>query len=177
MRKYLTNRHFLLGLFLITIFSCYQSKLSDVIVIKFDTKLIDSLKKNSDTIYNQVIRRTDFYDMDYYINKGDSITTKILKDSLGNVVGLNSSKNGRVLFASEYYSNGQLKGKTQFLNGKIEGPALYFYSDGRIKGIGQWHDYKQLGVWKDYDEQGRLEKITNYDDSGNIIRTELIRKE
>jgi len=59
----------------------------------------------------------------------------------------------------------------------VNAKKTYFYSDGRIKSTGQWHDYKQWGVWKNYDEQGKLEKITNYDDSGNINSTELIRRE
>ena len=76
-------------------FSCKQSKLSDIEIIKFNPKIIDSLKQASDTSYNEIIGASDFYAADYYITRKDTITTKILKDSLGHVVAVNKSKNGR----------------------------------------------------------------------------------
>jgi antitoxin component YwqK of YwqJK toxin-antitoxin module len=169
-------RHFL-AISLILASSCKQSKLSSIEVIKFNPKIIDSLKQASDTSYTEIIGRSDFYTADYYISKRDSITTKILKDSLGHVVAVNKSKNRQTLFAAEYYTNGQLIGQTKFISGKIDGPALYYYANGRTRSIGQWHDFKQSGTWKDYDEQGRLEKITHYNDDGKIIKTELYGKE
>ena len=168
----MTTKH-LLGLFLIVACSCKQSKLSDIEVIKFNPKIIDSLKQASDTSYTEIIGASDFYTADYYITRKDSITTKILKDSLGNVAAINKSKNSQTFFAAEYYINGQLVGQTKFISGKVDGPATYYYANGRIKSIGQWHDFKQSGTWKDYNVQGKLEKITHYNDDGKIVKTEL----
>ena len=172
----MTIRHFL-ALSLILALSCNQSKLSDSEVIKFNPKIIDSLKQVSDTSYTEIIGRSDFYTADFYITKRDALTTKILKDSLGHIVAVNKSKNGQTLFDAEYYTNGQLIGQTKFFLGKVDGPATYYYANGRIRSIGQWHDFKQSGTWKYYDEQGRLEKITQYNVDGKIIKAELYGKE
>lgn len=161
--------------FIITLFSCKQRESSAVEIIKFDNKLIDTLKKISDTTYSTFIGSHDFYSADFYVIKKNSTITKILKDSLGRVVGLNKSKNGMTTFAAEYYPNGQLMGKIQFNSGTIDGPAVYYYSDGRIKSIGLWHDFAQVGVWKSYKENGELQTIINYDSSGKIIMTAVVK--
>ena len=172
----MTIKYFL-AFSLILASSCKQSKLSDIEVIKFNPKIIDSLKQASDTSYTEIIGASDLYTADYYITRKDTITTKIFKDSLGHVVAVNKSKNGKTLFAAEYYINGQLVGQTKFISGKVDGPATYYYANGRIRSIGQWHDFKQSGTWKDYNKQGELEKITHYNNDGKIIKTELYRKE
>jgi len=161
--------------FIITLFSCGQRETSAVEIIKFDNKLIDTLKTTSDTSYSTFIGRHDFYSADFYVINKDSMITKILKDSLGNVVGLNKSKNGVTMFAAEYYPNGQLIGKTQFKPGTIDGPAIYYYSDGRIKSKGQWHDYAQVGIWKNYKENGELQATIYYDSSGKIIKADSLK--
>jgi hypothetical protein len=136
---------------------------------------IDTLKATSDTTYSSFIGRNDFYTADFYVTKKDSVITKILKDSLGNVVGINKSKNGIVQFAAEYYPNGQIIGKTQFKPGTLDGPATYFYPDGRISSKGQWHHYAQVGIWKEYKENGKLVATIYYDSSGKIIKTDSIK--
>lgn len=160
---------------IIILVSCRQWETSAIEIIKFDNKLIDTLKATSDTTYSTFIGRHDCYSADFYVLKKDSFITKILKDPLGNVVGLNKSKNGVIVFAAEYYSNGQQIGKTQFKPGTIDGPAIYFYSDGRIKSKGQWHDYAKVGIWKNYKENGELQATIYYDSSGNIIKTDSIK--
>src|SRR5690348_16245787 len=138
--------------------SCNLKETSNIEVIKFDNKIIDTLTKSSDTAYSTFIGRHDFYTEDVYLNKKDSLVTKIFKDSLGNVVGINKSKNGIIIFAAEYYPNGQLIGKTQFKSGIVDGPATYYYPNGRINNIGRWHNYRQVGVWKTYEETGKLKE-------------------
>jgi antitoxin component YwqK of YwqJK toxin-antitoxin module len=154
--------------------SCNQKETSNIEVIKFDNKIIDTLTKTSDTTYSTFIGRYDFYTEDVYANKKDSLVTKILKDSLGNVVGINKSKKGIVILAAEYYTNGQLKGKTQFKPGIIDGPATYYYPNGRVRSIGQWHNYRQVGIWKNYEETGELKETIYYDSSGNILKTDSL---
>jgi antitoxin component YwqK of YwqJK toxin-antitoxin module len=161
--------------FIIILFSCKQREISAIEIMKFDDRLIDTLKKTSDTTYSNFIGRHDFYTADFYVIKKDSVITKILKDSVGNVVGLNRSKNGIVFFAAEYYPNGQIIGKTQFKLGTVDGPATYYYSDGRIKSKGQWHDYAQVGIWKDYKENGELQATIYYDTNGKIIKTDSLK--
>lgn len=152
-------------------FSCKQSKNSDIEVIKFDTKIIDSLKNASDTIYTKILKGSDWYSADYYINLKDSIENKIFKDSSGNIVALIEQKKGADIFAAEYYPNGQLMGKMQYKDGKVEGIATYYYSDGRIKETGELYNDKEIGIWKDYNTKGELHKTTIYDNDGNYIET------
>jgi len=156
---------------IIILFSCKQSTLSDIEVIKFNTKTIDSLKNTSDSIYTKILKRSDWYSADYYINMKDSITNRIFKDSIGNVVAFTEQKNGINIFAAEYYSNGQIIGKMQFKNGEIDGLATYYYPDGRIKETGEYHNMKETGIWKDYNSKGELQKTMHYDKDGNIVET------
>ena len=165
------------GLIFSFLISCQSSEHSKIEVIKFDPRLIDTLTKDSDTSYTEFIGSEDLYSADYYITKSDSLVTKILKDSVGNVIGLNKSRKGEVFFAAEYYPNGQIIGKTDFPPGKVDGSATYYYPDGRIKSTGQWHDFKQTGIWKEYTEQGQLREVVHYDNDGNIIKTDKIQNE
>ncbi len=167
-------RLFLLFLLLLN-FSCRQKETSGIEVIKIDKKFIDSLHNISDTTYTTFIGRHDFYTADFYVTYKDSLLTKVLKDSLGNVVGLNKSKEGVVFFAAEYYPNGQLIAKTDFKPGTVDGPATYYYPDGRIKSTGLWRNYAQVGIWKNYNENGELKEVVHYDDKGYIIKTDTVR--
>ena len=126
------NRLFLFSS-IVLIFSCRQKETSGIEVIRFDKKLIDTLQLSSDTTYTEFMGRHDFYSAHFYVTYRDSMVTKVLKDSLSNIVGLNRSRNGVVFFAAEYYPNGQLIGRTEFKKGMIDGPATYYYPDGRIK--------------------------------------------
>lgn len=155
--------------------SCKQREISQIEIIKFDKNLIDSLIKSSDTMYSSFIGRHDFYSEDFYIKKEDSLITQIIKDSLGNVVALGKTKNGVTFFAAEYYTNGQMIGKTKFRPGTVDGPATYYYPDGRIKSKGQWSNYAQVGTWKIYKENGELKATDYYDSNGNLLKTDSIK--
>src|SRR4030095_13953261 len=85
------------------LFSCKQSKNRSAIeIIKFDPHIVDSLKQASDTVFTKIIGRKDFYYSDNYANRKDNSSAKILRDSIGNVVGFNKGIDGRVYFAAEY---------------------------------------------------------------------------
>lgn len=161
--------------FIITLFSCKQEETSAIEIIKFDNRLIDTLTITSDTTYSTFIGRQDFYSADFYVTNKDSLITKILKDSLGNIVGVTKSKNGVTMFAAEYYPNGQLIGKTEYMPGAAGGAATYYYPDGRIKSTGQWQNHVQVGTWKNYEENGRLNEIVYYDSSGDVIKTDSLK--
>ena len=83
----MTVRHTLLYIPLLFL-SCNYKEISPIEVIKFDKRLIDTLVSVSDTSYSTFIGRNDYYTIDFYLTKRDSLITKILKDSLGNVVGV-----------------------------------------------------------------------------------------
>ena len=170
-------KHFILSGLLLFIQSCGQTKLSDIEVIKLDTKVIDDLKRTSDTAYTEEIGRADFFTVDYYINYKDSVTTKILKDSLGNVVGLNKSKNDKVFLVAEYFPNGQIKRKLREIkNGELDGLTRYYYEDGRIRSEGQFKNGLWSGQWKEYDKDGHLISIDEYGEGNvNPIKTTKVK--
>jgi antitoxin component YwqK of YwqJK toxin-antitoxin module len=165
-----------LGLFLFFLMSCGQTKLSDIEIIKFDPKTITDLKQTSDTIYTEHIGRTDFYTADYFVNRKDSIITKLFKDSIGNVVAYNKTKNDKVFFAIEYFPNGQARGKLpEKTNGEYNGQVRYYYEDGRVKSEGQFKKGLWSGEWKNYDKDGHLISIDDYGDGNvNPIKTTKI---
>ena len=171
------SRKLFLGLATIFLLSCSQPSLSNIEIIKFNPKIIDSLKNSSDTMYTENFEEGDFRTIDYYITVEEDLVTKVLKDSMGNIVGLNKSRNGTVFFTAEYYPNGQLIGKTHFVPGKIDGPATYFYPDGRVRSLGQWKEFKMYGIWKNYYDNGELKEIVEYDSTGNIVKQETFDKE
>jgi antitoxin component YwqK of YwqJK toxin-antitoxin module len=164
------------GLILILV-SCGQTKKSDIEVIKFDTEIINDLNKSSDTVYSEHIGRTDFFTVDYYVNSEDSVTTKLFKDSIGNVVAYNKTKNNKVFFVIEYFPNGQVRGKLpEKIDEEYNGPARYYYEDGRVKSEGQFKKGLWSGEWKNYDKNGNLISIDDYGD-GNInpVRTTEVK--
>ena len=154
------------------IISCNEHEVSDIEVIKFNMRIIDSLRSVSDTSFTELTGRSDFFTTEYYINRRDTTQTKIYKDSAGNVVGIIKSKHDIRHFSAEYYPNGQLRGKTDFSHGKVDGPATYYYQNGRIKSVGKWADYKKVGIWKEYSESGALKVVIHYDNNGQMIKTE-----
>lgn len=161
------NQATTIGLLLL-LMSCRQTKLSDIEVIKFDPETITNLEKTSDTIYTEHIGRADFYTADYFINRKDSVITKLFKDSIGNVVGYNKTKNGKVFFAMEYFLNGQARGKLPVkINGDYNGQVRYYYEDGRVKSEGQFKNGLWSGEWKNYDKDGHLISIEDYG-NGNV---------
>ena len=168
------NKIILVALLLISFCSCKQKKLSNIEVIKLDTTFIDSLRRASDKYYTHVIGGNEFYFEDFYHNFKDSTKTKIFKDSLNNIVWVKKYKNWVIFFSAEYYPNGQLKGKTKFPPGKVDGPATYYYPDGRVRSEGQWHNHRQVGTWMNYNDKGELEKIEYYDNYGKNIRADSI---
>jgi len=157
----------LFGLIL-TLVSCGQTKKSDIEVIKFDTDILNDLNKSSDTVYSKHIGRADFFTVDYYVNREESVTTKLFRDSNGNVVAYNKAKNNNVFFAIEYFSNGQVRGKLpEKIDGEYNGFARYYYEDGRVKSEGRFKKGLWSGKWKNYDKNGKLISIDDYG-SGNI---------
>lgn len=148
--------------------SCGQEKLSDIEVIKFDNKIIQELNAKSDTLYSKVVENYEIHSIDYYLNNQDSVVTKIFKDSSDNVIAITKSKKDELLYAAEYYPNGQLRGKLPpEKNGKLEGHGRYYFEDGRVWKEGEFKNGLSFGEWKIYNKDGQLILIEDYGE-GNI---------
>jgi len=152
--------------------SCLQKKKLEIEVLKIDQQFMVNLKSESYLLDSRILGPGEFYSEDVYFDKKKSIKIRLLKDSLGNVVAINKSKEGVILFIAEYYPNGQIKGKLSYVDGKINGPATYYYASGAKEREGQWHDHTPFGRWKTYKENGELLSTIYYDDNGHLIKTD-----
>jgi len=153
---------------LITLISCSEKQRSSIEVIKYDKNLVENIKAKFDSTKTRILKRDDFWTVEhYYIDSTKE--SKIMKDSLNNIVAIVIIENGVNVFAQEYYPNGQLIGKTDFPPGKVDGHATYYYKDGRIKSQGLWKNYRQVGKWEKYDKDGYLIEINEFDDNGEPL--------
>jgi MORN repeat variant len=149
------------GLIIIVILliSCNANIKSKIVVRKLNTDSIQRVLRSYVLSNVDTPARSDFYYVYHFTNNTDGTLINILKDSLYNIEGINKSKNGIVIFISEYFPNGQIKGDIPLgSNGEPEGLATYYYEDGRIRSIGRWKGYKEVGEWRRYDKAGNPKK-------------------
>jgi hypothetical protein len=166
------TRHLLLVpvavLFNCLLIGCRGKERSEIEIIKYDPKLVQEIMSHFDSTYTEYPKRHDFWSIDHYL-KDSTRENLILRDSLKNIVGIVESRKGKYYFSQEYYSNGQLKGKTDFHSpGEATGPAIYYFEDGRIRARGQWKNHSQVGEWKNYDENGYLVSVQYYSLDGRL---------
>jgi hypothetical protein len=138
---------------------------------KIDMAFFDSVRHNSDTGFTRIIGAGEFYSAEQYYT-GDSIVSKIMKDTAGRITAfVQFHKNTRTAYA-EYYSNGQLKAKLlPDSQGRFDGRATYYYEDGRIKSEGVYDKGLFSGTWKNYSVEGVLVSTDEYDANGQLIRS------
>ncbi|MFN6945837.1 MAG: toxin-antitoxin system YwqK family antitoxin [Cytophagaceae bacterium] len=150
--------------------SCSQKERSEIEIVKCDENLVKEITSTYDSTYIENPHIKDFWTIEHYLI--DSIKENIiLKDSLNNIVVIVKRENGKNYFSGEFYSNGQLKGDIKYSSpGTIDGPAKYYYDDGRVRSIGIWKEFKMVGEWKNYDNNGWLESIEYYDRNGELIK-------
>ena len=138
-------------------FSCSRNKHIDLSGIRLDKEKIREIISVSNPPTIDTPGRKDFFFIEDYTDKTDGTITRILLDSLRNIVGVNQRRNGITIFAAEYYINGQIRGTTTVSSeGNITGPAVYYYEDGKISSSGYLKDGVQVGEWKKFDESGKL---------------------
>lgn len=171
-----TNFLIYYSLFLISYFSllvsCKQTQRSPIEIIRVDEDFLDSIRNNNDTGYTRMIGAGEFNIAEQYIRKHDSLISKIMKDTAGNVVAVVQFQKGKRNFYAEYYTNSQLKASLPLnKNGAFDGYAKYYYEDGRVKSEGFYTNGLFSGQWKNYNAVGRLVSIDEYDRNGQVIKT------
>lgn len=136
--------------------------------------LIDSIKRNSDSSYKKRYRPNEFARVEYYISKKDSGLSQVMKDSAGTIRQLIITKKNIRTYYAEFYANGQLKGSLPLDSlGKFNGPAVYYYENGCMQSEGKFLHGLYTDHWKNYDKGGKLMSIDEYDNNGQLIKTEL----
>lgn len=153
----------LFPLLLLIFLSCKSKKnsepLSPIEVIKFDSKVTDSLKKVSDSSYRQPYGETGTWDT--YFNSKDSTEARIMIDPDG-YLSFYKFKNNKLFHALEYYPNGQLKILKPDGYSTTNGLVRYYYEDGRVKSEGFNKNGFPTGTCREYDEKGRLVSSKEY---------------
>lgn len=86
------------------------------------------------------------YVLEYYPSGNIKLKVQIDKDSI---------QNGTY---QEFYENGELKSKTNYINGKISESLINFYENGKIKEKGLVKNNMISGWWNYYHENGNLNK-------------------
>ncbi len=160
--------------FALLLFGCVSDyEKSTIEIIKYDEQLVKNIRTDFDSTITENPMREDFWKIEYYLK--DSIESRIMTDSLGNIVAVSQFTNDTRIFVEEYFPNGQLRVKHNFPPGKIDGPVIEYYQNGQIKSTGQWTDFKQVGEWKYYNLVGKLDSIEWYNDKGKLEKTEKIK--
>ncbi len=70
----------------------------------------------------------------------------------------------------EYYSDGQINVKGQFINNQLNGKVTYYYSTGERRKIGNYTQGIRKGIWLTYDISGKVIKKVDYDKLVNKTR-------
>lgn len=83
------------------------------------------------------------------------------KDSTGQLLDHGTIKDGNGT-VKWYSTGGQLLEELSYKNSKWDGPALY-YVNSKIIQEGNYREGKRTGEWKNYDTDGKLLKVTNYE--------------
>lgn len=83
----------------------------------------------------------------------------VLKGSEGNWYYKNNLFNG---FAVQYYSNGKIKDKTGFLNGKKQGVYQLWFENGVLKLQSNFHQNSLEGTYKAWWNNGNLAASSQY---------------
>jgi antitoxin component YwqK of YwqJK toxin-antitoxin module len=148
------NRRVFLVILGVILISCSRSITSDFKMGKLDAVAVENMISKS-----IVVRRDTASGKTYYLNKANGVTTGIIKNNLGQIIGIIQRRNDVVIFASEYYPNGQEMGDVpRTADGKITGEGTYYYEDGKLRCSGRLQDGAKVGEWKYYDERGNLVK-------------------
>lgn len=154
--------------------SC-QPATSDVEVETIDTSLVNNMARQADTTLllppgpqEQLLGVVGGYE--HRIGGGQKTIT-LWKDATGKVLLMTEVENSRLVDSVAFYPNGQRIFKLQFnQQGKPDGAARYYYSDGRVREDGRFTNGVRTGVWRQFSEEGRLQMSREYDRYGKPSR-------
>lgn len=158
---------------LLLLISCRQpEKAGSKNRVTVNQALLDSLKKESDSLYSKPYFASGFTRSEYIINKKDSSITQVMKDSSGMIRQVVITKNKIRIYTAQYYANGQLKGLYKLDKfGQYNGAAEEYFENGFVRESGYYTGGLRTGIWKMYDSGGMYISSTEYDKNGQAIKT------
>ena len=161
-----------LTLALLTVFCSTNYSDSDFEILTYHD-ILTQIQSIADTSYNKYSKDSTVRYETYRLDSNTIAYISYMRDTL---VAIGRKTNGVNTALGEYYPNGQLVGKINFkINGQIDGPATYYYKDGRIRTTGHFTDGTRTGEWKDYNPIGQLVTIKTYNDKGELEKSEEIK--
>lgn len=155
---------------------CKPSR-SDVFVETVNEALLKQLLQNADSVKpitaDSLTRKANplFITGHLIFSQGGKVVTKIWYDEQGKTTGFMEYEQNKLKDSITFYPNGQ-RMMTLFFNsnGKPEGPARFYYPDGRVKLDGRYEKGIQTGIWREFAPDGRLIIAHEYDRYGNKKR-------
>lgn len=76
---------------------------------------------------------------------------------------------GQVQKVERYYSTGELEVVEKYMDGKVEGPTDYYYSNGKIKYSVIFKNGIRVGRYTVYSPEGKLQEEREYNNEGKLI--------
>ena len=92
-------------------------------------------------------------------------TSEIRKE---NLINLYNEKGERHGYWEDYYTDGQLSSKGNYVNGKEHGYWEYYWNNGQLMFKVNYVNGKRHGYWESYYDNGRLH-YKGYYDMGKIV--------
>ena len=94
---------------------------------------------------------------------------QVMRDSATHVRQVVILKHGRRSYFAQYFANGQLIAKLALDPfGQYNGPATYYYENGKIMSEGNYKNGLSSGEWKELDKNGHV-SIVKYDGNGTRV--------
>jgi antitoxin component YwqK of YwqJK toxin-antitoxin module len=88
--------------------------------------------------------------------------TNIMEKQAQNLINLYNERGQRHGYWEEYYSNGQLRNKGNYVNDNRDGYWEEYYSNGKLWRKGNYVNGKQDGYWEAYYSNGKLMRKGNF---------------
>jgi antitoxin component YwqK of YwqJK toxin-antitoxin module len=79
-----------------------------------------------------------------------------------NLINLYNERGEKHGYWEEYWSNGQLLWKGNFVNGNRDGYWEWYYTHGQLISKGRYVNDKREGYWEDYYSSGQLMRKGNF---------------
>lgn len=128
-----------------------------------DEEFIKSITSEHDSISFDTSSQYKYTSTTYFLKDGFKVI--VSRDSLKRIQAwwLLDNNDHIVEGAEVSKTTGQILGKLQFVNGKLDGEVKYYYDDGRVKSKGQFKNGTFWGEWKNYDKDGNFTSFEQYE--------------
>lgn len=121
--------------------------------VSSDTRLVEGWYDNgspqkSETYQNELLLKGDYYTLDNQIENHveNSSGTRTRRDRFGNLISIDTINDGLVSLSTTYHSNGTVKSKIPYANGKIDGQLRTFMPAGEPATVETWSQGEQTGI-------------------------------